>query len=354
MAADETDYAPDKRPLRRGWTTGACATAATKSALGALLGDGFMDPVTITLPGGQTPSFALAHEAIGDGFAEAGIVKDAGDDPDVTHGALVTVRVTRGVAGSGVTFQAGDGVGIVTKPGLPIAPGEPAINPVPRRMMRAVVDELAPGADVAITISVRDGARLAEKTWNPRLGIVGGLSILGTTGIVIPYSCAAWIASIERGVDVARAVGLTHVVGATGDVSERAARARLGLHEEAYIDMGDFVGGLCKYLKRHPVARLTIAGGFAKMSKLAQGAMDLHSGRGTVDMAVLVALLPEELRERADGANTANELLGLGGAALADAVARMARDSAQRIVGDGTRVDVLVVDRAGAIVGESG
>jgi cobalt-precorrin-5B (C1)-methyltransferase len=344
------DFAPDDRPLRRGWTTGACATAATKSALAALTRGAFEDPVTITLPGGQTPSFALAHEAVGDGYAEAGIVKDAGDDPDVTHGALVVARVARGAAGSGVTFHAGDGVGMVTRPGLPIAPGEPAINPVPRQMMR---DVLGPG-DWAVTIGVRDGARIAEKTWNGRLGIVGGLSILGTTGIVVPYSCAAWIASIQRGVDVARAMGLAHLVGSTGDTSERAARARLGLPIEAYIDMGDFVGGLCKYLRRHPVDRLTIAGGFAKMVKLMQGAMDLHSARGTVDMAGLAMLLPAELRERAAGANTASEVLTLGGPALAAAVAARARDAAQAMVGDTVRIDVLVVDRAGAIVGESG
>lgn len=351
--ADVTDYAPDDRPLRRGWTTGACATAATKSALAALLGGAFEDPVTITLPGGQTPAFALAHEARRDGSAEAGIIKDAGDDPDVTHGALVLARVSHGPAGSGVTFHAGEGVGMVTKPGLPIPPGEPAINPVPRQMMRQVVEALAPGADIAITVSVRDGAKLAEKTWNRRLGIVGGLSILGTTGIVIPYSCAAWIASIQRGVDVARAAGLVHVVGATGDLSEKAAQARLGLVEEAYLDMGDFVGGLLKYLKRHPVEQVTIAGGFAKMAKLAQGAMDLHSGRGSVDMTMLAGMLPEALRERALGANTANEVLGLGGPALAAQVAAKARDAAQAIVGDGVRVHVLVVDRAGQIVGES-
>ena len=351
--ADSEDYAPDDRPLRRGWTTGACATAATKAALGALLGRGFEDPVTITLPGGQTPAFALAHEAQGEGFAEAGIVKDAGDDPDVTHGALVMARVSRGPTGSGVTFHAGEGVGMVTKPGLPIPPGEPAINPVPRQMMRQVVEALAPGGDYAITVSVRDGAKLAEKTWNPRLGIVGGLSILGTTGIVIPYSCAAWIASIQRGVDVARAVGLTHVVGATGDLSEKAARARLGLPEEAYLDMGDFVGGLLKYLKRHPVERVTIAGGFAKLVKLSQGAMDLHSARGTVDFSVLAELLPEELRERALAANTANEVLALGGNALAVQIAYKARAVAQAVVGNSARVDIVVVDRAGQIVGES-
>ncbi len=356
--AETEDFAPDDRPLRRGWTTGACATAATKSALTALLTGRFEDPVSIVLPGGQTPSFALTHEERGHGFAEAGIIKDAGDDPDVTHGALVIARVAAGAPGTGVTFHAGPGVGMVTKPGLPIPPGEPAINPVPRRMMRETVEALCASAgvaaDYAITISVRDGAALAEKTWNPRLGIVGGLSILGTTGIVIPYSCAAWIASIQRGVDVARAVGLTHVVGATGDASETAARARLGLPDEAYLDMGDFVGGLLKYLKRHPVERVTIAGGFAKMVKLAQGAMDLHSARGTVDFAALGALVAPELRAQVMAANTANEVLTLAGPPLAMQIAGMARDAAQAIVGDAAHVDVLVIDRGGSIVGESG
>jgi cobalt-precorrin-5B (C1)-methyltransferase len=346
---DAADYAPDDRPLRRGWTTGACATAAAKSALAALATGKFEDPVTITLPGGQTPAFVLAHEAVGDGYAEAGIIKDAGDDPDVTHGALIIVRVSRNATGTGVTFHAGEGVGMVTKPGLPIPPGEPAINPVPRKMIRKVLGD----GDYAVTVSVRDGARLAEKTWNPRLGIVGGLSILGTTGIVVPYSCAAWIASIQRGVDVARATGLTHVVGSTGDLSETAAMARLGLPIEAYLDMGDFVGGLLKYVKRHPVERVTIAGGFAKLVKLAQGAMDLHSGRSTVDFEMLAALLPQQ-RAAVLGANTANEVLGLGGPALAAKVALMARERAQALVGDAVRVDVLVVDRNGTIVGESG
>ena len=347
--ADAEDLAPDDRPLRRGWTTGACATAAAKAARAALEGGQFADPVTITLPGGQTPSFALAHEARGEGFAEAGIVKDAGDDPDVTHGALVIARVERGTPGSGVTFHAGPGVGTVTKPGLPIPPGEPAINPVPRQMIRAALGD----GDYRVTIGIRDGARLAAKTWNPRLGIVGGLSVLGTTGIVVPYSCAAWIASIQRGVDVARALGLTHVVGSTGDASEKAAMARLGLPIEAYLDMGDFVGGLLKYVRRHPVARVTIAGGFAKLVKLAQGAMDLHSGRSQVDFEMLAGLLPEQ-RDAVLAANTANEVLGLGGPPLAAAIATLARARAQELVRDGARIDVLVVDRGGTIVAESG
>jgi cobalt-precorrin-5B (C1)-methyltransferase len=322
--------------------------------------------VTITLPGGQTPAFALAEERQGAGFAEAGIIKDAGDDPDVTHGALVVARVAAGAPGSGVSFFAGKGVGTITKPGLPLAVGEPAINPVPRRMMSEAVAELAAAhgvaPDFAVTISVRDGEMLAEKTWNPRLGILGGLSILGTTGIVIPYSCAAWIHSIHRGIDVARAMGLTHVVGSTGDLSEKAAMARLGLPLEAYLDMGDFAGGLLKYLKAHPVAQLTIAGGFGKLSKLAQGSMDLHSGRSSVDFRFLAQKLhelggPEHMREQALAANTASEVLGLAeaaGLALGDVIANDARDAAQRIVGPAVHVDVLVVDRRGAIVGEAG
>ena len=156
-------------------------------------------------------------------------MKDAGDDPDVTHGATIIATVKLAETNSGVTFRAGQGVGMVTKDGLPVAPGEPAINPVPRQMMTAVIAEVAdlhgaPG-DVEIEISVPGGEELALKTWNPRLGIVGGLSILGTTGIVNPFSCSAWIASIHRGIDVARAEGLRHVAGATGSTSEAAVKA---------------------------------------------------------------------------------------------------------------------------------
>jgi cobalt-precorrin-5B (C1)-methyltransferase len=254
---------------------------------------------------------------------------------------------------------------MVTRPGLPIAVGEPAINPVPRQMMRQVVDQLAAAhgvpPDFALTLAVRDGARLAEKTWNPRLGIVGGLSILGTTGIVVPYSCSAWIHSIHRGVDVARAMGLDHVVGSTGDLSEQAAMRRLGLPMESYIDMGDFVGGLLKYLKAHPVPRVTIAGGFGKLSKLAQGAMDLHSGRSQVDLDALGQLVERlggdtRLADGVRGALSANAALALAsaaGIAMAPPIAALARTRAAAMVGDKVQVDILVVDRAGVVIGES-
>ncbi len=356
---------PGKARLRRGWTTGACATAATRAAYTALLTGEFPDPVTITLPKGQRPSFALATEALGSGFARAGIVKDAGDDPDVTHLALVESTVREGAPGAGVEFRAGAGVGTVTRPGLPVAVGEPAINPVPRRMMCETVAEVAAAhgarGDVIVEIGVRDGERLAERTWNPRLGIVGGLSILGTTGIVIPYSCSAWIHSIHRGVDVARAVGLPHVAGCTGSTSEDTVRALYGLPLEAMIDMGDFAGGFLKYLRRHPVPRVTIGGGFGKISKLADGHLDLHSARSQVDCARLAERAADVgadavLCRRIGAANSAGEVLGLAREAalpLGRAVADAARDTARGVARATFEIDVVIVDRTGAIVARS-
>jgi cobalt-precorrin-5B (C1)-methyltransferase len=353
--------------LRRGWTTGACATAAARAAWHALAGYGFPDPVAIRLPRGETPSFALARTAEGAGWARASVIKDAGDDPDVTHGAEISATVRRGRPGAGVTFRAGPGVGTVTKAGLPIPPGEPAINPVPRQMMREAIDEVSQELeiepDAEIEISVEGGEALAAKTWNPRLGIVGGLSILGTTGVVVPFSCAAWIHSIHRGIDVARAAGLTHVAGSTGNMSEQAVQARHRLQESALLDMGDFAGGLLKYLRAHPIPRLTIAGGFAKITKLAQGALDLHSSRSEVDLAFLAGIAAEAgggepLQASIQNANTAAEALELArqsGIDLADPVARRAVTIARETLHDApVDVDIMIVDRNGTILTETG
>jgi cobalt-precorrin-5B (C1)-methyltransferase len=341
------DRKPDG-PLRRGWTTGACAAAAAKAAYQALVTGQFPDPVSIQLPKGETPSFPLATETLGAGFARVGIIKDGGDDPDVTHGAMIIVTVR--VGGPGIRFFAGEGVGVVTKPGLPVAVGEPAINPVPRRMIAAEIEALG-GRDVDVEISVPGGQDIALKTWNPRLGIVGGLSILGTTGIVHPFSCAAWIASIHRGIDVARANGFVHVAACTGSTSEDAVRAHFGLPLEAMLDMGDFAGGVLKYLRVHPISRLTIGGGFGKITKLAQGAMDLHSGRSQVDFEWLAARVPDALSERVRSANTAQEVLDLCGDALASRVAKEAATFSQGVLqGSAVACDVMIVDRAGRIV----
>lgn len=342
--------------LRRGWTTGACATAAVRAALTALWTGVFPEHVRIVLPRGERPEFALVHSARGPDWAEAGIVKDAGDDPDVTHGVLVIARVAPAPPGSGVRFRAGAGVGTVTRAGLPVPPGEPAINPVPRQMMCAQVEELAARhgrpADVEITVSIPGGEEIAKRTWNPRLGIVGGLSVLGTTGVVRPFSCAAWIASIHRGVDVARAAGLSHVAGCTGATSEAAVRARFGLPEHAMLDMGDFVGGLLKYLRRRPVPRLTLGGGPGKLAKLAQGAMDLHSARSQVDFAALAEAAGDA---RLAGCRTVLEALSLAGPRLAETIAIRARDRAAEVLsGSGVAVGVVVVGRDGTILAEAG
>jgi len=363
MSDDAPSRRPD-RPLRRGWTTGACATAAAKAAFQALATGVFPDPVTIRLPRGETPAFALCRTSAGEGWASASIVKDAGDDPDVTHGAEIAATVRRLPPGAGICFIAGAGVGMVTLPGLAIPPGEPAINPVPRRMMRealgGVAEEHKVAADAEIEISVAGGEALARKTWNPRLGIVGGLSILGTTGIVVPFSCAAWIHSIRSGIDVARAAGLRHVAGSTGNTSEDAVRKRHALPDIALLDMGDFAGGLLKYLRENPIPRLTLAGGFAKMTKLAQGALDLHSSRAEVDLVFLAALaaprqgVAAEAIGRANSAAEALQIAEKGGIPLAQLVARKARATASATLsGAPVAVDVLIVGRDGRILAET-
>jgi cobalt-precorrin-5B (C1)-methyltransferase len=349
--------------LRRGWTTGACATAAATSAYYGWVTGEFLDPVSITLPGGHKPAFALAMSEMLPEGACAGVIKDAGDDPDVTHGMLVSVTVTAAPLGAGIVFQAGAGVGTVTRPGLALAVGEPAINPVPREMIRLALSDAADVTsgprDVTVTVSIPGGEAVALKTLNPRLGIIGGLSVLGTTGIVIPYSCSAWIHSIHRGIDIARAAGLTHIAGSTGSTSEAAVRQLHGLTDQALIEMGDFVGGMLKYLRQHPIEHVTVAGGFAKMVKLGQGMTDLHSRAGPVDLAWLA----ERAREAGadDGfadwvlrANTANEVLDEAqtrALPLADHVAAYAwRAAAQTLAAD-CQLEIVIFDRTGRLAG---
>ncbi len=347
---------PSRRPLRHGYTTGACATAASLAAALALLRGERPEAVEIRLPRGQRVHFRLHHlQGWKDGF-QAGVVKDAGDDPDVTHGALIFARV-RPNEHPGIHFQAAEGVGVITRPGLPVAVGEPAINPVPRQMMRQHLEPLLTPARPGLTVAigVEDGEALAAKTLNPRLGIVGGLSILGTTGIVRPYSCSAYIASIHRAIDVARATGCRHLVAATGNTSEAAAR-RLHptLPDVAFIEMGDFVGAVMKYLRRHPVERLTVAAGFAKLTKLAQGRMDLHSRHGGVDMAALArwtaeAGIPGATVQTVAQAPTALAALEAAGPALAHRVAREALAVLRRHLPE-TALEVLAVDRRGRLL----
>ena len=351
--------------LRFGWTTGTCATAAVNAAYTAMVTGAFPERVSVITPGGKEADLEVALTDQGQDWARAGIVKDAGDDPDVTHGAMIIACLRQGVPQSGVTFTRGDGIGLITKPGLPIAVGEPAINPVPRQMMAEAIEQLAAALggprDIIIEISVPDGAKIALKTWNPRLGIEGGLSILGTTGVVRPFSCSAWIASIHRGIDVARANGLCHVSGSTGSTSEKAVIARYDLPEIALMDMGDFVGGMLKYMRRNPVANLTIAGGFAKMVKLGQGAIDLHSARSQVDFTALADLAAAcgYDHDMVASANSVLDVVQQGTpemrVKLANAIAVVAQKTALGVVaGAAVNIEILVVARDSQILGTAG
>ncbi|MDR5857526.1 cobalt-precorrin-5B (C(1))-methyltransferase [Caballeronia sp. LZ062] len=362
---DETAEQP--APLRSGYTTGSCATATSLAAARLLLMGETSDRAEIVLPRGQRVTMKLEFCRLIDGTrdaAEAGVIKDAGDDPDVTHGALVFARV-RLSAEPGVRFHAGPGVGTVTRAGLALAIGEPAINPVPRRMMTEHLVALAPLADYAggfdVTIGVEHGESLAAKTMNPRLGIVGGLSILGTTGIVRPFSCSAYIASIHQGIDVARANGVRHIAACTGNQSEDAMRERYGLADIALIEMGDFAGAVLKHLRRAPVDKLSLCGGFGKLSKLAAGHMDLHSRSSSIDLPLLACWAAEAgasaaLQSAIRAANTSQEALKLAraeGIALGDLVCARARDVALDTVPQGVIVETFAIDRQGVIVGSA-
>jgi cobalt-precorrin-5B (C1)-methyltransferase len=234
-------------------------------------------------------------------------------------------------------------------------------------MIRANLAEVAErhgaGVDALVEISIPGGDKIAERTANGRLGIVGGLSILGTTGVVIPYSCSAWIHSIHRGVDVARASGCAHIGAATGETSEAAIRKFYGLPDHALIDMGDFVGGLLKYLREHPVQRLTIAGGPAKMTKLAEGKLDLHSKRGALDLAALAKRVADVGRARSlveaiTSANSGLHAFELAEAAGFDLPALIAdgawATAASVLAGAPTELEIAVVGRDGRLLASSG
>lgn len=360
---DETSESPS--PLRSGLTTGSCATATSLAAARLLLGAAAQDAAMITLPKGKVVALPLQFCRLLPDGAEAGTIKDAGDDPDVTHGALVYSQV-RLLAAPGVRFAAGPGVGTVTRPGLVIGVGEPAINPVPRRMIHEHLARLALEhryeGGFEVTVCVRGGEALALKTMNPRLGILGGLSILGTSGIVRPFSCSAYIASIQQGIDVASTNGYQHLAACTGNASEDAMRRHYRLPDIALVEMGDFVGAVLKHLRKVPVARLSVCGGFGKISKLAAGHMDLHSRHSSIDLpqlaewAAALGASPS-LRSAMRQANTSQQALALAhadGVALGNAVCRHAQAFARSVVPPQVQVEVFAIDRQGSFVGHAG
>ncbi len=307
--------------LRSGYTTGACAAAAACAATQALLSQRRIIEVSISFPGGDVHNFPV-HSCNWIGTeASTSIIKDAGDDPDVTNGAEIFARVEKLAADEQtepVTIHGGKGVGRVTKPGLSCPVDGPAINPVPLQMIREAVAgplEKWGGTDtrLKITISVQDGEELAKKTLNKRLGIIGGLSILGTTGIVRPISAHAWTETIEASMRVARAAGLDEVILSTGRTSEAAVEKLLNLPEEAGVMMGDYLDYALKAARKHGFQRVHLACMWAKMLKCALGIAQTHVRHGALEMEQAAALLEElglEAQRAAEmaGANTAREI----------------------------------------------
>jgi cobalt-precorrin-5B (C1)-methyltransferase len=347
------------RALRTGWTTGACAAAAAKAAAVLLAGDPAPGSVVIPLPqpfrGQGRVRFAVDGTEAGVGWAEAVVVKDAGDDPDVTHGARLVVHLESRPS-PGIAYRAGGGVGTVTKPGLGLPVGGPAINPVPRRMIETALREVLDleAAGVTCTISVPDGERMARKTTNARLGIVGGISILGTTGVVRPFSTASWLASVVQAVDVIAAQGLDTVVLSTGGRTERAAMRLLpNLPDTCFVEVGDFTGAALREAAERGVGRCVFVGMAGKLSKLAGGVLMTHYTRSKVDRSLLAELVAEagaplDLVEQIHEANTARHAYELWRAAgvdrAGDLLCEQVAANLARFTGGSITADVVLVD----------
>ena len=298
----ESDYSRQtvkRRQLRTGYTTGSCAAAAAKAATLALLSGRPVAEVAIHLPVGQDVTFSVHRcQWSADGAAvTCSVIKDGGDDPDVTHGAEICATVrTDPAAAAGVRIIGGEGVGTVTRPGTGIPVGEPAVTRVPRRMIADSVAEAAaaPGLTAAsgfiVQLSVPGGAEIAAKTTNSRLGVLGGISILGSTGVVQPFSTAAWRASVHLAIDVAAANDLSHLVLSTGTRSEEYARRCLDLPDMAYIEAGIFCGPALKRCVMRKVRRAAHVGMVGKFSKMAMGYFVTHVAGNQVDTNFLAEL----------------------------------------------------------------
>lgn len=348
-----------RKVLRSGYTTGACAAAASLGAA-LLLRDGKpVDAVDLALPTGEVAQFALAGQKIEGKKSRCYVVKDAGDDPDVTHGVELHAELCWVDRQSNeVELIAGTGIGQVTKPGLAVAVGEPAINPVPRRMIidavYSVFSKIPEDRSLRLTLSIPDGEQRAEKTLNARLGILGGLSLLGTTGIVRPISHKAWTDTLEVALDVALATKVPEMVLTTGRTSERAAQQQ-PLPEEAFIMMGDYIGYCLDACHRKGVSAVTLSAQFAKLVKIACGHAQTHVRNSCLDLGQLV-IWAKEIGldagdcQRLELAHTAREVFQMFGAGspLVDRIVAQALAEMKLRV-PGAEVKILLVDYQGKI-----
>jgi cobalt-precorrin-5B (C1)-methyltransferase len=345
------------KALRTGWTTGACAAAAAKAAVTALDTGEAQRAVEIGLPSGRRVRFPVDTCVVSPPDAEAVVVKDAGDDPDVTNGARLTAAV-RWRDEAGIELDGGVGVGVVTKPGLGLEIGGPAINPVPRAMITASVGEVVDLASrgVRVVISVPDGEVMARKTTNARLGIIGGISILGTTGIVRPFSTASWRASVEQAISVLAAQGEDTVVLCTGGRTEQGAMGLLPeLPEVCFVEVGDFTGAALRRAVGHGLRRVIFVGMAGKLTKLAAGVVMTHYTRSKVSLDLLRDITlaaggSAELADQVAKANTARHAVELWEpAGLLPAAGRELCERAAEVLSrfSGLAVQVIMVDFTG-------
>lgn len=362
------------KKLRSGYTTGACAAAASKAAAVLLLTGRVQEKVEIPFPDGSRVKFAIIHSQLSRSVegptAMACIVKDAGDDPDVTNGTRIEALVRYSAAtdvpatdGESITILGGKGVGRVTKRGLAIAVGNPAINPVPQKMIREAISEAIAEDDkeneylLTVTISIPDGEELAKKTLNHRLGIVGGLSVLGTTGIVRPVSADAWTATISTSMDVAKEAGLSEIILSTGRTSERAVEEALDFPEESLVMMGDYLHFSLVEAAKHSFRRIHIAAMWAKVMKGAMRIPQTHVRNGALEVEAALIFLKtlgasKTLLDELTGSNTAREIYGRlldrGENRIVQRVCEAAALYAEEV--SGVDVVVYLVDASGQIV----
>lgn len=331
--------------MRNGYTTGSCAAAGTKAALLALQGKR-PSSVSILLPRGDELEVPVKECSASGASARCVVVKDGGDDPDVTHGADIVVEVELG-GPAGIRIAGGRGVGIVTKPGLGLDLGAPAINPVPKKMITENALPLLGGRGARVTVSVPKGEELAPKTDNPRLGIVGGISILGTSGIVVPFSTAAFAASVRQGISVAAAAGAAEVVLTTGGRSEELAVGMFGLPDHCYVQMGDFAGYALKQCAEMGVPAVHVAGFVGKIAKMAAGAKQTHVKGSKVDMGMLAGIAKEcgapAAAQEIATANTARHALEIAERGRVDGFCeRLCARAKASLEQDGVKLDVVL------------
>ena len=345
-----------KGPLRSGWTTGTCSAAAAKAAATALLTQVPQTRVDVVLPDERLVGFDVQRCTCDAARAEAVVVKDAGDDPDVTHGAHLTATVSWADE-PGLHLDGGVGVGVVTRPGLGLEVGGPAINPVPRQMIR---DNVGAAVDLGrrglrVVLSVPDGEQRARKTTNARLGILGGISILGTTGVVRPFSTESWRASVVQAVDVMAAQGLPTLVLATGGRTEKAAMRLLPeLPDTCFVEVGDFTGAALRQAADRGLREVVFVGMAGKLTKLAGGVLMTHYTRSRVELDVLAELSPEPLRAQVATANTARHAYELWEAAgvlrpCGDALCAQVADVLHRFSGLSARVAMVDPEGRGVV-----